>query len=92
MSEPVNADYVLAGTLTADGPAWAWYRRAKVEDGPSDPSAPKHSPGPSSTWQYPVRTDWIRIVDLAALPDAAAKLSGSAARLAKLDREAVPAP
>jgi hypothetical protein len=78
------ADYVLAGTLTADGPAWAWYHKAEFEKGPPDPNAPHHSPGCSSTSNYPVRTDWVPLSDLSALPDASGKLNDYAARLAKL--------
>ncbi|HSZ15450.1 MAG TPA: caspase family protein [Terracidiphilus sp.] len=78
------ADYVLAGTLTRDGPAWAWYHKAEFEKGPPDPHAPRHSPGCSSTANYPVRTDWVGIADASLLPGAAGKLSDYAARLAKL--------
>ncbi len=84
VSEAPHADYVLAGTLKPDGPAWAWYHKAEFEKGPPDPNAPKHSPGCSTTSNYPVRTDWVPLVDLGALPDAAGKLNDYAARLAKL--------
>jgi hypothetical protein len=79
-----TADYVLTGTLTPEGPAWAWYHKAEFEKGPPDPNAPHHSPGCSSTSNYPVRTDWISITDTASIPDAAGKLHDYAARLAKL--------
>lgn len=84
VSDVTTADYVLTGTLTPDGPAWAWYHKAEFEKGPPDPKTPRHSPGCSSTSNYPVRTDWVSIADLAALPDAASKLNDYAARLAKL--------
>ncbi len=84
VSDVANADYVLAGSLTGSGPAWAWYHKAEFEKGPPDPKAPRHSPGCSSTSNYPVRTDWVPIADLTSLPDAAGKLNDYAARLAKL--------
>jgi hypothetical protein len=84
VSDVANADYVLAGSLTSDGPAWAWYHKAEFEKGPPDANAPRHSPGCSSKSNYPVRTDWVSIADPASLPDAAGKLNDYAARLAKL--------
>ena len=84
VSSATAADYLLTGTLTADGPAWAWYHKAEFEKGPPDPNVPRHSPGCSTTSNYPVRTDWVPIADLAALPDAADRLNDYAARLAKL--------
>jgi Caspase domain len=84
VGQAAAADYVLTGTLAPDGPAWAWYHKAEFEKGPPDPNAPRHSPGCSSTSNYPVRTDWVSIADLSALPDAAGKLNDYAARLAKL--------
>jgi hypothetical protein len=84
VSDVANADYVLAGSLTGDGPAWAWYHKAEFEKGPPDANAPRHSPGCSSKSNYPVRTDWVSIADPASLPDAAGKLNDYAARLAKL--------
>jgi hypothetical protein len=84
VGQAAAADYVLTGTLTPAGPAWAWYHKAEFEKGPPDPNAPRHSPGCSSTSNYPVRTDWVSIADLSALPDAAGKLNDYAARLAKL--------
>jgi hypothetical protein len=84
VGDVASADYVLTGTLTTDGPAWAWYHKAEFEKGPPDANAPRHSPGCSSTSNYPVRTDWVPIADLSALPDAAGKLNDYATRLAKL--------
>ena len=84
VSDVTTADYVLTGTLTADGPAWAWYHKAEFEKGPPDPKAPRHSPGCSSTSNYPVRTDWVAIADPADLSDSAGKLNDYATRLAKL--------
>jgi hypothetical protein len=84
VGDVASADYVLTGTLTTDGPAWAWYHKAEFEKGPADANAPRHSPGCSSTSNYPVRTDWVPIADLSTLPDGAGKLNDYATRLAKL--------
>jgi hypothetical protein len=84
VSSATQADYLLAGTLTSDGPAWAWYHKAEFEKGPPDPNAPLHSPGCSPTSNYPVRTDWVTIDDAASVPDSAGKLNDYASRLAKL--------
>lgn len=78
------ADYVLTGTLTSQGPAWAWYHKAEFEKGPRDLHAPKHSPGCSTSSSYPVRTDWVTMADVTAVPEAAGKLNDYAERLAKL--------
>lgn len=79
-----NADYVLAGSLSATGPTWAWYHKTEFVKGPPDPNAPKHSPGCSGTSNYPVRTDWVAIADAAGLAEATDKLNEYASRLAKL--------
>ena len=79
-----NADYVLAGSLSANGPAWAWYHKAEFLKGPPEANAPKHSPGCSATSNYPVRTDWVAIGDAASLADAGDRLNEHASRLAKL--------
>jgi hypothetical protein len=84
VADVANADYVLAGSLSADGAAWAWYHKAEFEQGPPDPNASRHSPGCSSKSNYPVRTDWVLATDSTATADAAAKLDDYAARLAKL--------
>ncbi|HEY6490415.1 MAG: caspase family protein [Terracidiphilus sp.] len=84
VANAAQADYVLTGTLTSQGPAWAWYHKAEFEKGPPDPNVPKHSPGCSTSSSYPVRTDWVTIADLTGVPDAAGKLNDYAERLAKL--------
>lgn len=84
VANAAQADYVLTGTLTSQGPAWAWYRKAEFEKGPPDPQAPRHSPGCSTSSSYPVRTDWVSIANSTGVPDAAGKLNDYAERLAKL--------
>jgi hypothetical protein len=84
VDDVAKADYVLAGSLSANGPSWAWYHKAEFEKGPPRADAPRHSPGCSWTSNYPVRTDWVTIADADRLPDAAAKLGDYASRLAKL--------
>lgn len=79
-----NADYVLAGSISAEGPSWAWYHKAEFVKGPPDANAPRHSPGCSGTSNYPVRTDWVTIADAASVADATDKLNEYASRLAKL--------
>ncbi len=84
VADVASAEYVLAGSLTGNGPAWAWYHKAEFQMGPPDPHAPHHSPGCSSTSNFPVRTDWVSIQDAETLPDGASKLNDYATRLAKL--------
>ena len=84
VSDATLADYVLTGTLTPDGPAWAWYHKVDFDKGSPNRNAPKHNPGCSSMSDYPVRTRWVPIPDLVGLRDAAGKLNDDAARLAKL--------
>jgi hypothetical protein len=79
-----NADYVLAGTLTSDGPSWAWIHREEFQKGP--PSGdPNVSPGCSATSHYPVRSDWVLLADPSVLGDAAGQLNVLAGRLSKLN-------
>jgi len=84
VADVTDADYVLAGSLGSTGAAWAWYHKVEFEKGPADPKAPRHSPGCSSSSNYPVRTDWVTVASADALPDAANKLGDYASRLAKL--------
>jgi hypothetical protein len=78
------AHYVLAGVLTAKGPAYAWYHKSELAAGPPSPDAPAHSPGCSTTSQYPVRSDWVFAGTGADLDDASDKLNKYALRLAKV--------
>lgn len=83
VSRAAQADYVLTGTLTTSGPAWAWYRKADFDKGPED--APPHTSG-CSTSSYPVRTEWVAIGDAAAVPEAAGRLNEDALGLAECVR------
>jgi hypothetical protein len=75
------AHYVLAGVLTAKGPAYAWYHKSELAAGPPSPDAPAHSPGCSASSQYPVRSEWVLAGDL---DDASDKLNKYALRLTKV--------
>ena len=79
-----TAHYVLAGVLTGDGPAYAWYHKSELAAGPPSPNAPPHSPGCSAASQYPVRSDWVPIADASAMDAASAKLNNYASLLAKV--------
>jgi len=79
-----GADYVLTGTLTGDGPAYAWYHKNELAAGPPSSSAPNHSPGCSATSQYPVRTDWVTMAGAGDLDKAGTALGKYASLLAKV--------
>jgi hypothetical protein len=79
-----GADYVLSGTLTPDGPAYAWYHKIELAAGPPSSTAAPHSPGCSATSQYPVRTDWVDLTGLADLDKATTSLGKYASLLAKV--------
>ncbi len=72
-----DADYALAGVLTANGPAYAWFHKGELVAGPPTGTA-DHSPGCSATSQYPVRSDWVTMAgpgDLDATGDKLGKYS-----------------
>jgi hypothetical protein len=79
-----GAEYALTGTLTAKGPAWAWFHKNELAAGPPSPNANPHSPGCSTSSQYPVRSDWIAIPDTSAIDPGAASLNRYASLLAKV--------
>ena len=79
-----NAHYALTGTLTPNGPAWAWFHKSELAAGPPAPNAPPHSPGCSPTAQYPVRSDWVPASDAGAIAPTAAALNRYASLLAKV--------
>jgi hypothetical protein len=84
VDDVANADYVLAGTLTSDGPSWAWIHREEFQKGPP-PEDTSVSPGCSATSHYPVRSDWVLLADPSVLSDAATQLNRLSARLSKLN-------
>jgi hypothetical protein len=79
-----GAHYALAGTLTAEGPAYAWFHKSELAAGPPATVAANHSPGCSATSQYPVRSDWVRIGDASVLDEGGAALKKFASLLAKV--------
>ncbi|HEY1502075.1 MAG TPA: caspase family protein [Acidobacteriaceae bacterium] len=79
-----NAEYALAGILTAQGPAWAWFHKNELAAGPPSANAPPHTPGCSPTSPYPVRSDWITMSDAAAIEQGASTLNHYASLLAKV--------
>ena len=78
-----GADYALTGTLTPDGPAYAWYHKNELAAGPPT-GARDHSPGCSATSQYPVRSNWVDMTGPADLDKGAAALNKYASLLAKV--------
>jgi hypothetical protein len=79
-----GAEYALTGTLTAKGPAWAWFHKNELAAGPPSPNSAPHSPGCSTSSQYPVRSDWITIPDTSTIDQGAASLNRYASLLAKV--------
>jgi len=84
VSEFTNADYILAGSLTSDGPSWAWYRRGEFESGPPTGNQDT-SPGCSATSHYPVRSDWVHVTSPSDIHDAGTVLNTFSLRLAELN-------
>jgi hypothetical protein len=83
-AEMADANYVLAGVLTADGPAYAWMHKSELDAGPRAKATADHSPGCSTTSQYPVRSDWVAMHDATGADARADSLNTYAARLAKV--------
>jgi len=79
------ADYILSGSLSSDGPEWAWYHKAEYMAGPRAAVTHDHSPGCSTQSKYPVASDWVVLADPSSAADAASVLNGYAARLAKVN-------
>ena len=82
--EMTSADYALAGVLTPDETAYAWYHKTELAAGPPASAATDHSPGCSSTSQYPVRTDWVPMAGSADLDKSSEALGKYASLLAKV--------
>jgi hypothetical protein len=66
-SNLADAHYALTGTLTADGPAYAWFHKNELAAGPPPSRLADHSPGCSASSQYPVRSDWVTVADAGAV-------------------------
>jgi hypothetical protein len=79
-----GAHYALAGVLTADGPAYAWFHKSELAAGPPASVSALHSPGCSATSQYPVRSNWVPIADASGLDQGGAALNKFASLLAKV--------
>jgi hypothetical protein len=72
-----QAMYVLAGTVTDAGPAYAWYNRGELIAGRQTP--PGYGKGCSPDSPYPIRTDWV------SGGDAGTQLKQLAVKLARLN-------
>jgi hypothetical protein len=83
-SDMKGADYALSGTVTADGPAYAWYHKSELAAGPPASAAHDHSPGCSATSPFPVRSDWVDLTGLADLDKAGTSLGKYASLLGKV--------
>lgn len=79
-----SADYVLAGSMTADGPSYAWYHKSELAAGPPKEAKHDHSPGCSATSPYPVRSDWVDMTGLADMEKAVESLNKYASLLGKV--------
>jgi len=79
-----GADYALTGTLTADGPAYAWYHKSELAAGPPSSNAHDHSPGCSATSPYPVRSNWVDLTGLADLDTGVTSLNKYSSLLGKV--------
>ncbi len=85
VDDVATADYILAGSLSDDGPQWAWFHKAEYAAGPRAAQTHDHSPGCSTSSKYPVASDWVVLADPASAGDASAVLNGYAERLAKVN-------
>jgi hypothetical protein len=79
-----NANYILTGILTQNGPAYAWFHKSEFDAGPEANATNDHSAGCSATSPYPVRTDWTALADAAQIDAASNKLNEYALRLGKV--------
>ncbi len=85
VDDVANADYILAGSLSDDGPQWAWLHKAEYMAGPPAAQTHDHSPGCSTNSKYPVASDWVVLADPASIADAGSVLNGYVERLAKVN-------
>jgi hypothetical protein len=79
-----NANYLLTGVLTEDGPAYAWFHKDEFVAGPRSPITGDHSPGCSATSQYPVRSDWVTLADASDFDTGGLVLNNYISRLGKV--------
>ena len=79
-----DANYVLTGVLTENGPAYAWFHKSELAAGPRTKITKDHSPGCSSTSPYPVRTNWTAMGEASDSDALSRTLSDYALRLGKV--------
>ncbi|HEY2468656.1 MAG TPA: caspase family protein [Terracidiphilus sp.] len=79
-----DANYLLTGSLTANGPAYAWFHKSEFAAGPRTSITNDHSPGCSTKSPYPVRTDWTALADPTQADALSKKLNEFALRLGKI--------
>lgn len=79
-----DANYLLTGVLTENGPAYAWFHKSEFAAGPRADGRKDHSPGCSTDSPYPVRTDWTALGDVAQRDTLSKKLNDYALRLGKV--------
>ena len=83
ITDRTQADYVVGGTVTSAGPAYAWFNRKEIDDELQTPSGMGAGCSPHSA--YPLRTDFTGQADSGAAPlDPVTALGNSASALAKL--------
>jgi hypothetical protein len=82
---PAGAQYVLAGVLAHDAPAYAWFHTSELAAGPHPTAtSPDHTPGCSTASPYPVRSDWVALAGDGKTQNAQELLPAYAARLARV--------
>lgn len=79
-----EANYLLTGVLTENGPAYAWFHKSEFAAGPRTKITKDHSPGCSTDSPYPIRTDWTALVDGTKAEDLGKKLNDYALKLGKV--------
>jgi hypothetical protein len=79
-----DANYLLTGVLTENGPAYAWFHKSEFAAGPRTVITKDHSPGCSTSSPYPVRTDWTGLADAGQTDELSKKLNDYALKLSKV--------
>jgi hypothetical protein len=79
-----DANYLLAGSLSESGVAYAWFNKQEFDAGPPARIATDHSPGCSATSHYPVRSNWVPLPAPGTNNDGSAALNHYASLLAKV--------